>query len=119
MKHVSQTSKEATQTGRKFGPTSSKGNTPLDTTQIKSLMGQLKEGWVLNKAGHLEKEYAFKDFAGAMAFANKITDLAETMDHHPDLHICWGKCDVEIWTHQVQGLSEKDFALAEKIERVH
>ena len=52
----------------------------------------------------------------SMVFANKIAEIAEAEDHHPDLKIAWGMCAVEIWTHIVDGLTENDFILAAKIE---
>lgn len=50
-----------------------------------------------------------------MNFANKITEIAESEGHHPELIISWGKCIVEIWTHKINGLSKSDFILASKI----
>ena len=51
-----------------------------------------------------------------MAFANKITAVAEEEGHHPDLHISWGKVGIELSTHAIKGLSENDFILAAKID---
>ncbi len=90
----------------------------LNESQIGTFMKELKGGWSRNQKGHLEKAYPFKNFADAMGFANKITDIAEAQGHHPDLHITWGKCDVEIWTHFLNGLTESDFYLAAKIEKL-
>ena len=53
-----------------------------------------------------------------MSFANKICKISEKEGHHPDLFISWGKCRVEIWTHKVNGLTESDFYLAAKIDKV-
>ena len=55
--------------------------------------------------------------AGAMAFANRVAAIAEEQGHHPDLHIAWGRCGVEIWTHKIDGLTESDFFLAAKADR--
>jgi 4a-hydroxytetrahydrobiopterin dehydratase len=52
-----------------------------------------------------------------MQFANRVGDIAEQQGHHPDLHVAWGKCGVEIWTHKIDGLTESDFFLAAKIGR--
>ena len=89
----------------------------MDAMQITERLRELGEGWQLNSTGHLEREYAFANFAAAMAFANKVAEVAETEDHHPDLYIAWGKCRIETWTHQTNGLSERDFSLAAKADR--
>lgn len=52
----------------------------------------------------------------AMAFANKIAVLTEKQGHHPDLRVAWGICKVEVWSHKINGLSERDFILAAKIQ---
>ena len=54
----------------------------------------------------------------AMLFVNKIGNIAEEENHHPDLHVTWGKCVVEIWTHKIGGLTESDFFFAAKVDRV-
>jgi 4a-hydroxytetrahydrobiopterin dehydratase len=81
------------------------------------LLYQLKAGWHVNPQGHLERVFGFPDFAQPLAFANKVGAIAEEEGHHPDLHIAWGKCKVEIWTHKIDGLTESDFYLAAKADR--
>ena len=85
--------------------------------RAQALLQELGEGWRLNANGHLERAYAFDNFAQAMAFANKVADVAEEEGHHPDLHIAWGMCKVEIWTHKISGLTESDFYFAAKADR--
>lgn len=92
------------------------GVPPLTAEEIKPLLEKLKNNWFLNQRGYLEKTYTFNDFKDSMNFANKITEIAEKEGHHPDLHISWGKCCVEIWTHKINGLTKSDFYLADKIE---
>ena len=93
------------------------GNTlSLSHEKCKNLLNELGGEWILNSQGHLEKTYHFKTFLKTMEFANKITQIAEHADHHPDFYISWGILRVEIWTHKIQGLSESDFYLAAKIE---
>ena len=72
---------------------------------------ELEPGWTLTASGHLLRVYEFRDFAAAMAFANRVGDIAEQQGHHPDLHVAWGRCGVEIWTHKIDGLTESDFFL--------
>ncbi len=72
--------------------------------------------WRVVNDHHLEKQYAFKDFAQALAFVNKIGALAEQENHHPDISLGWGKVGIITWTHSAGGLSENDFVLAAKID---
>lgn len=76
---------------------------------------ELGADWQLNSAGHLERSFSFPNFMGALTFANTIGAEAEAAGHHPDLYIAWGTCRVEIWTHDIDGLSERDFTLAATI----
>jgi 4a-hydroxytetrahydrobiopterin dehydratase len=95
---------------------SRKGTPPLDSRQAHDFLVELGHGWSFTDDGHLHKIYRFKDFSTPMAFANRIAKIAEKEDHHPDLHVSWGKCVVEMWTHSINGLSEADFILAAKVE---
>ena len=74
-------------------------------------------GWEL-KDNVIERTFKFPNFVEAMQFANRITLLAEQENHHPDLHISWGKVRVELTTHKVNGLSDNDFILAAKISAI-
>lgn len=82
------------------------------------LLLELNNGWIMDKLGKLYKEYHFTNFIRAMDFANKVANLAETEGHHPDLAISWGKCGVQLWTHKVNGLTENDFILAAKVDKL-
>ncbi|MGL4997906.1 MAG: 4a-hydroxytetrahydrobiopterin dehydratase [Cetobacterium sp.] len=94
------------------------GIPPLGQEEINKLLDQLKNGWEINKSGHLYKRFEFNDFMGGMEFANKIALIAEQEAHHPDLTVSWGRCAIEIWTHKINGLNESDFILAAKIETI-
>ncbi len=95
-----------------------RGGVPaLARNRAETLLQELDGGWRLGTNGHLERAYTFDDFAQAMAFANRLADIAEDERHHPDLHIAWGKCTVEIWTHKINGLTESDFYFAAKADR--
>lgn len=96
------------------------GVPPMEPTKAQELLGQLGKGWQLtHDATRLERQYTFKDFAQALAFANKVGDIAEKEAHHPDLHVRWGSCTVEIWTHKINGLTESDFILAAKADEAY
>ncbi len=76
-------------------------------------------GWSLTPdEKKISKEFKFKDFIEAMGFANKITPIAESEGHHPDLFVGWGRVGVELSTHAIGGLSENDFILAAKIDEI-
>jgi len=94
------------------------GVPPLDQSQIDELLPELGEGWYVNGDGHLQRTYRFADFMGAMSFADRLAEVAEEEGHHPDLHIAWGQCRAEIWTHKINGLTESDFYLAAKADRL-
>lgn len=94
-----------------------KGEVSALTQEVANqLLIELNNGWVINILQHLYKEYKFKNFIGAMNFANHIAALAQAEAHHPNLMIAWGVCAVEIWTHKIDGLTENDFILAAKID---
>jgi 4a-hydroxytetrahydrobiopterin dehydratase len=95
------------------------GVPPMPRERAEQLLRELDQGWQLNAADHLEREYEFKNFLSAMAFANRVADIAEAQAHHPDLHVGWGRCSVEIWTHKINGLTESDFYLAAKADRAY
>lgn len=94
------------------------GVPPLSQDKVRIFLREIEE-WELNKEGHLEKTFTFSNFKKTMAFANKVADIAEEQGHHPDLHIKWGSCSVEIWTHKIEGLTESDFILAAKIDYIN
>ena len=82
------------------------------------LATELGGGWQVVAGHHLEKEYRFKDFREALAFTNRVGELAESQGHHPDIHLAWGKVKLTVWTHNVDGLTESDFVLAAKADRL-
>jgi 4a-hydroxytetrahydrobiopterin dehydratase len=92
------------------------GTKPLSIEQARKLGEQIL-GWKIDDK-HIEKTFKFENFAQAMEFANKIAKIAEEENHHPELHVSWGKVRVELYTHKIGGLSENDFVLAAKIERL-
>ncbi len=93
------------------------GVPPLTPALLEPLAKQLPE-WTLVKAHHLEREFGFPDFASALAFVNEIGAVAEKHKHHPDLELGWGRVGVTIFTHKIDGLTQADFVLAAKIDRL-
>ena len=74
--------------------------------------------WRVRDEHHLSKTFLFPDFATALAFVNRVGEEAERQGHHPDIHLAWGRVDVETWTHDAGGITESDFALAGAIDRL-
>jgi 4a-hydroxytetrahydrobiopterin dehydratase len=93
------------------------GVPPLTGDALGALAIQLPTWKVINEH-HLSKTFLFPDFRQALEFANRIGDVADAEGHHPDLGVSWGKLNVEIFTHKIQGLTESDFVLAAKIEEL-
>ena len=93
------------------------GVPPLTTDQIRPLQPQVRE-WKVVNGHHLERQFAFPDFKSALAFVDHVGALAEEQGHHPDIFLAWGKVGVTIWTHKIDGLTESDFILAAKIDRL-
>lgn len=79
---------------------------------------ELGGDWKAINVHHLEKDFKFKNFKAALAFVNKIGDLAESEQHHPDIHLSWGHVRIILWTHNINGLSENDFIMASKIDQI-
>lgn len=93
------------------------GVPPLDTEEIRKLLGELGSGWEAIRNHHLEKTYKFKNFREALVFTNTVGEVAEQEAHHPEITLTWGKVILRIWTHKIDGLTESDFILAAKAEQ--
>jgi 4a-hydroxytetrahydrobiopterin dehydratase len=94
------------------------GVPPLKGQALTDLHHKLGNGWQVVNEHHLEKEFTFKNFRDALAFTNKVGELAEANKHHPDIYLSWGRVKVTLWTHKIDGLSESDFILAAKIDQL-
>jgi 4a-hydroxytetrahydrobiopterin dehydratase len=94
-----------------------RGGVPaLETGKINELLEELGGGWKVAAGHHLEKEFAFHDFANALVFTNEVGAIAEREGHHPDIFLAWGVVRLTIWTHKIDGLTESDFILAAKAD---
>ncbi len=94
------------------------GATALRGDALTSRLAELP-GWSVNGEHDLNRSYSFGDFKTALAFVNRVGAVAEAQGHHPDLLLVWGRVDVKIFTHSVDGLTDGDFALAAKVERLY
>ena len=74
------------------------------------------DGWQVVNNHHLMRIYKFPDFVQALAFVNRVGAIAESANHHPDIELSWGKVVVKTYTHTSNGITEKDYALAKRID---
>jgi 4a-hydroxytetrahydrobiopterin dehydratase len=93
-----------------------KHTAPLKEAAIKTLLEKLGGNWEAIGEHRLEKEYRFKDVGQALEFTNRAGELAERLDHHPDIHLAWGKVRLGICTHALGGLCPSDFVFAAKAD---
>lgn len=93
------------------------GVPPLAGKELENLAGQVPQ-WNVVSGHHINRVFKFPDFLQALAFVNKVGGLAEQQGHHPDILLSWGKAEVTTWTHSINGLTESDFILAAKIDRL-
>ncbi len=93
------------------------GVPPLEGEKLQSLASQLGQGWRVENAHHLEKEYRFKNFREAFEFTKRVAEMAEEQNHHPDIYLAWGKVRLTVWTHKIDGLTESDFIFAAKADK--
>ena len=92
------------------------GIPPLTPSEAEALRGQVP-GWALtHEATRIECDFKFADFAGAIAFVNKVGALAGTEGHHPNISFGWGYAHVVFFTHKIKGLHENDFIMAAKVD---
>ena len=93
------------------------GVPPHGGKELEALATQVP-AWNVIEGHHITRSFGFPDFRQALAFVNKVGELAEQQGHHPDILLSWGKAEVTTWTHKINGLTESDFILAAKIDRL-
>jgi 4a-hydroxytetrahydrobiopterin dehydratase len=91
------------------------GVPPLKGEQLDPLRQQVPE-WEVVEEHHLRRSFRFKNFREALGFVNKVGELAEEQGHHPDICFGWGRVEVLVWTHKINGLTESDFIFAAKVD---
>jgi 4a-hydroxytetrahydrobiopterin dehydratase len=94
------------------------GVPPLKGAELKKLHENVPK-WTIEKEHHLQREFRFPDFKRALDFVNRVGALAEEQGHHPDILLAWGKAGITLWTHKIDGLTESDFIMAAKIDRLN
>ena len=94
------------------------GIAPLDQQEVEGYLRQIKDGWKVTEKNKISKDFLFVNFKHTMDFVNKVADLADEEGHHPVMHVYYGEVIIELWTHAINGLSENDFILASKIDKL-
>ncbi len=90
----------------------------LESNKSTELLEELDK-WKIIEDTHIEKTLQFVDFAAALAFINKVGEIAQKENHHPDIYLfSWNKVKFTLSTHSIKGLSENDFILAAKIDEL-
>jgi 4a-hydroxytetrahydrobiopterin dehydratase len=92
------------------------GTPPLAGAELESLLAQVGGDWRAVEGHHLEKTYRFENFRDALDFVNRVGELAEEQNHHPDIFLAWGRVRITIFTHTVDGLTESDFVFAARAD---
>ena len=91
------------------------GAEPLQGEELRRYLKEI-EDWQLEEGQKIQKKFEFKNFKEAIAFVNKVGEIAESEGHHPDIHlVLYKNVVIELWTHAIHGLSENDFIVAAKI----
>ncbi|WP_352257935.1 4a-hydroxytetrahydrobiopterin dehydratase [Psychrobacter sp. TB55-MNA-CIBAN-0194] len=96
------------------------GAPKVDDAEARELLQQIPS-WSLievESIKQLQRQYKFKSFVTAMAFANQLADIAEAEGHHPGMLVEWGKVTVTWWSHSIKGLHRNDFVMAAKTDRL-
>lgn len=93
------------------------GVPPLGAEEVQALAVRVPD-WSVRDNHHLERTWTFPDFAAALRFVNAAGAVAEEQRHHPEMLLAWGTVRVTIWTHKIKGLTESDFILAAKLDRI-
>ncbi len=88
----------------------------LEGGQLGALVDQLGNGWQVVRGQRLEKVYRFANFRDALAFVNRVGELAEQVSHHPDIELGWGRVALTIWSHDAGGITEADFIWAARAD---
>jgi 4a-hydroxytetrahydrobiopterin dehydratase len=94
------------------------GMPPLKGKELEALHQQVLQWKVINEH-QISRSFAFPDFKQALDFVNRVGAVAEAQGHHPDILLAWGKAEITLWTHKIDGLTESDFIMAAKIDALH
>ena len=94
------------------------GIPPLNQIEISTFMKAVDREWQVKDNMKISKDFTFVNYRHTIDFVNRIAELAEKEGHHPVMHVYFGKIEIELWTHAIDGLSENDFIMAAKIDQL-
>jgi 4a-hydroxytetrahydrobiopterin dehydratase len=93
------------------------GIPPMKGVELRRIQ-QLVPDWKVVDEHHITRTFAFPDFKQALDFVNRVGEIAEHQGHHPDILLAWGKAEITMWTHKIDGLTHSDFIMAAKIDQL-
>jgi len=94
------------------------GVPPMKGEELQEISRQVPE-WNVVEGHHIVRKFGFPDFKQALDFVNRVGDVAEKQGHHPDILLTWGKAEITLWTHKIDGLTQSDFVMAAKIDKLY
>jgi 4a-hydroxytetrahydrobiopterin dehydratase len=94
------------------------GVPPLKGAELQQILQQVPQWKVINEH-HVTRAFTFPDFKQALAFVNRVGEVAEQQGHHPDILLTWGKAEITMWTHKIDGLTRSDLIMAAKIDLLY
>lgn len=94
------------------------GVAPLKGEELRQILQEVPQWQVINEH-HVTRTFTFPDFKQALAFVNRVGEVAEQQGHHPDILLTWGKAEITMWTHKIDGLTRSDLIMAAKIDQLY
>ena len=94
------------------------GVPPLKGEELQQILQQVPQWKAINEH-HITRTFTFPDFKQALDFVNRVGEVAEQQGHHPDILLTWGKAEITMWTHKIDGLTRSDFIMAAKIDQLY
>jgi 4a-hydroxytetrahydrobiopterin dehydratase len=94
------------------------GVPPLKGAELQQILQQVPQ-WKAVNEHHVTRAFKFPDFKQALAFVNRVGEVAEQQGHHPDILLAWGKAEITLWTHKIDGLTRSDLIMAAKIDQLY
>ena len=93
------------------------GVAPMKGAELQQILQQVPQ-WKAVNEHHITRAFTFPDFKQALALVNRVGEVAEQQGHHPDILLKWGKVEITLWTHKIDGLTQSDFIMAAKIDQL-
>lgn len=95
------------------------GIPPLTESEAEALLVQVPAWELIDNASKIQRKFTFNNFLDALAFTNLVGEICETENHHPDMTIGWGYCNVIFYSHKIKGLHNNDFVMAAKSSNLY